>query len=198
MTNAKKILQMAYNNNGYLMTKQVKNAGINTMELTRLVKQNKLERISRGYYALVNIFCDDYYKYQLKSKNCVFSHTTALYLYDLSDRTPLYFDMTVPVGYNGSLRQDKNVVLHYVKREFLDLGLTTIESPFGMKIRVYDMERTICDIIKARNHMDKEIFSKALRQYSKMKNKDLLKLMKYAKKLKKEKKVTEYMEVLLW
>ena len=198
MTNAKKILQMAYNNNGYLMTKQVKNAGINTMELTRLVKQNKLERISRGYYALVNIFCDDYYKYQLKSKNCVFSHTTALYLYDLSDRTPLYFDMTVPVGYNGSLRQDKNVVLHYVKREFLDLGLTTIESPFGMKIRVYDMERTICDIIKARNHMDKEIFSKALWQYSKMKNKDLLKLMKYAKKLNIEKKVTEYMEVLLW
>ena len=197
MTNAKKILQMAYNDNGYLMTKQVKNAGINTMELTRLVKQNKLERISRGYYALVNIFCDDYYKYQLKSNNCVFSHTTALYLYDLSDRTPLYFDMTVPVGYNGSLRQDKNVVLHYVKREFLDLGLTTIESPFGMKIRVYDMERTICDIIKARNHMDKEIFSKELRQYSKMKNKDLLKLMKYAKKLNIEKKVTEYMEVLL-
>lgn len=197
MTNAEKIIKIAYNNNGYVTTKQVKNANINTVDLTRLVKQKKLERISRGYYALVNTFCDDYYKYQLKSKNCVFSHATALYLYDLSDRTPLYFDMTVPAGYNGSLRQDKNVVLHYVKREILNLGLTTIDSPFGMKIKTYDIERTICDIIKNKNKMDIEVFTKALKEYSRLKNKDLLKLMKYAKKLNVEKKVREYMEVLL-
>ena len=45
--------------------------------------------------------------------------------------------------------------------------------------------------------MDKEIFTKALQRYSKMKGKDLLKLMEYAKKLNIEKKVIEYMEVLL-
>ena len=38
--------------------------------------------------------------------------------------------MTVPVGYNGSLSKDKNVQLHYVKKEYLELGLTTVESPF--------------------------------------------------------------------
>ena len=159
--------------------------------------KNKLERITRGYYAITNSFCDDYYKYQLKSKNCIFSHSTALYFYDLSDRTPLYFDMTVPVGYSGSLSKDKNVTLHYVKKEVLELGLTTVESPFGMKLRTYDLERTICDIVKYRNHMDKEIFTKALKGYSKLKQKDLLKLMKYAKKLNVDKKVLEYMEVLL-
>ena len=131
--------------------------------MTRLVEQNKLERITRGYYAITNSLCDDYYKYQLKSKNCIFLHSTALYFYDLSDRTPLYFDMTVPVGYSGSLSKNKNVVLHYVKREFLELGLTTVESPFGMKLRAYDLERTIYDIVKYRNHMDKEIFTKALK-----------------------------------
>ena len=197
MTNAEKIIKIANENNGYVTTKQVKDANISTIELTRLVDKKKLERITRGYYAITNSFCDDYYKYQLKSKNCIFSHSTALYFYDLSDRTPLYFDMTVPVGYSGSLSKDKNVVLHYVKREFLELGLTTIESPFGMKVRTYDLERTICDIIKYRNHMDKEIFTKALKGYSKLKQKDLLKLMKYAKKLNVDKKVLEYMEVLL-
>ena len=197
MTNAEKIIKIANENNGYVTTKQVKEAYINTIELTRLVKQNKLERITRGYYAIINSFCDDYYKYQLKSKNCVFSHSTALYFYDLSDRTPLYFDMTVPVGYNGSLSKDKNVQLHYVKKEFLKLGLTTIESPFGMILRVYDLERTICDIVKYRNHMDKEIFTKALKWYAARKDKDLNKLMKYAKKLNIDKKVHEYMEVLL-
>lgn len=197
MTNAEKIIKIAKENNGYVTTSQVKTAKIKTIELTRLVQQNKLERIARGYYAIADAFCDDYYKYQTKSQNCVFSHSTALYLYDLSDRTPLYFDMTVPTGYHGSLSTDKNVQLHYVKKEFLTTGLTTIESPFGMKIRVYDLERTICDIVKYRGHMDKEIFTKALKRYAKRKEKDLYKLMKYAKKLNIDKKMLEYMEVLL-
>lgn len=197
MTNADKIMKIIQKNNGYLNTKQIKQANINTMELTRLVKKNKLERVTRGYYVVANSFYDDYYKYQLKSKNCIFSHTTALYLYDLSDRTPLYFDVTVPIGYNGSLSKDKNIRLHYVKRNNLTLGLTTIKSPFGAKIKVYDLERTICDIIKNRNHMDKEIFAKALKRYSTSKEKDLYKLIKYAQRLNIEKKVIEYMEVLL-
>ena len=197
MTNAEKILKMAEKNKGYVTTKSVKEANINTVELTRLVKQKKLERITRGYYITSNSFGDDYYKYQLKSKNCVFSHSTALYFYDLSDRTPLSFEMTVPVGYNGSLSKNKNVTLHYVKKGILNLGLTTIESPFGMPIRTYDLERTICDIVKYRSHMDKEIFTTALKRYSKLKEKDLIKLMKYAKELKIDKKIREYMEVLL-
>ncbi|MCD8562370.1 MAG: hypothetical protein LRY26_01085 [Bacilli bacterium] len=72
-----------------------------------------------------------------------------------------------------------------------------IDSPFGMKIRVYDLERTICDIIKNKTKMDSEIFAKALQRYSKMKNKDLNKLMRYAKALKVDKKVKEYMEILI-
>ena len=63
MTNAEKIIKIANENNGYVTTKQVKDANINTIELTRLVKQNKLERITRGYYSITNSFCDDYYKY---------------------------------------------------------------------------------------------------------------------------------------
>ena len=197
MTKADKILELVNKNNGYITSKDVKNAKINSAELTKLVRLNKLERISRGFYCLKSSFCDDYYKYQLKSKNCIFSHETALYFYDLSDRTPLYFDMTVPFGYNGSLRTNKGIILHYIKKELLELGLTSTESPFGMKLKVYDMERTICDIIKNKNKMDIEIFTKALQRYSKSKEKDLNKLMRYAKKLKVDKKVREYMEVLL-
>ena len=79
----------------------------------------------------------------------------------------------------------------------LDLGKIEVNSPYGMKINVYDKERTICDIIKNRNNMDKEIFSKAIKKYIKSNNKNLNKLMKYAKELKVETKVREYMEVIL-
>ena len=119
MINSDKVIKIANGNNGYVTTKMIKESGIPTIELTRLIKQNKLERISRGYYVLKGSFNDEYYRCQLKSKNAIFSHATALYFYDLSDRTPLYFDITVPNGYNGSLSKDKNVVLHYVKKEYL-------------------------------------------------------------------------------
>ena len=65
-----------------------------------------------------------------------------------------------------------------------------------MKIKCYDMERTICDMIKDRNHVDKEIYIKALKQYVKRKDKDMLKLMKYAKQLNIEKEVAEIMQVI--
>ena len=197
MTKSEKILEMANNNNGYVTANEVRKANINSTELTRLVKDKKLERVSRGIYCTPNSFYDEYYKIQSKSKNCIYSNATALYFYDLSDRTPIKIDLTVPIGYNGSLRRIKNIDLHYVKKEYFELGLTIIKSPFGMDIKIYDIERTICDIIKNKKKMDIEIFTKALQRYSRLKTKDLNKLMRYAKKLNVDKKVREYMEVLI-
>lgn len=103
----------------------------------------------------------------------------------------------MPYYYGGSLRKNKKVNLYFVKNSILNLGKIEITSPFGMKIKVYDKERTICDIVKNRNNMDMEIFSKTIKNYIKSSNKNLNKLMKYAKELKIEKKMKEYMEVIL-
>ena len=197
MTKSDDILELAKKNDGYITTKEVREANINSTELTRLVKENKLEKVSRGIYCTPNTFHDDYYKIQSKSNKAIYSHDSALYFHDLSDRIPIVLDITVPFGYNGSLRTLDNTQLHYVKKDVFELGQITIKSPFGMEIKIYDIERTICDIIKSKNKIDIEIFVKALQKYSKSKNKDLNKLMRYAKKLNIEKKVREYMEVLL-
>lgn len=192
-----KILKIVEKNNGYVTTKEVVENGINKIFLTNMVRNGTLVRISRGYYGLPNYIEDEYYKVASKSKNARFSMATALYLHNLSDRTPLVYNVTLPFGYSGVLQKEKNVILNFVKREILDLGVIEMTSPFGMKIKVYDIERTICDIIKNKNKMDAEIFSKALKDYAKSRNKNLSKLTKYAKAMNIEKKVSEYMEVLL-
>lgn len=192
-----KILKIVEKNNGYVTTKEVVKNKINKIFLTNMVKNGTLVRISRGYYGLPNYIEDEYYKIASKSKNARFSMATALYLHNLSDRTPLVYNVTLPFGYSGVLQKEKNVILNFVKRELLDLGVIEMTSPFGMKIKVYDIERTICDIIKNKNKIDAEIFSKALKDYAKSKNKNLSKLTKYAESLNIEKKVREYMEVLL-
>ena len=154
-------------------------------------------RISRGYYGLPTYIEDEYYKIASKSKNAIFSMTTALYLHNLSDHTPLVFHISLPAGYSGTLQKEKRVVINYIKRDLLDLGVIEMTSPFGMNIKVYDVERTICDIIKYKNKVDAEIFRKALKNYIKSKNKNLSKIAKYAKIMNIEKKVSEYMEFLL-
>ncbi len=195
--NYDKILKIVEKNNGYITTKEVVNNGIQRKFLTNMVKKGKLVRISKGYYGLPYYIEDEYYKIASKSKNARFSMATALYLHNLSDRTPLLYNITLPNDYSGVLQKDKNVVINFVNRNILDLRAIEMTSPFGMKIKVYDIERTICDIIKNKNKIDGEIFSKALKEYARSKNKNLSKLTKYAKIMKIEKKVSEYMEVLL-
>ena len=197
MTSYDKILKMIESNNGYITTKEIVSNKIDRKFLSNMVKKGMLVRISRAYYGLPSYIEDEYYKLLSKSKNARFSMATALYLHNLSDRTPLIYNITVPYGYSGSLQKEKNVILNFVKKEILDLGVIEMTSPFGMKIKVYDIERTICDIIKNKNKIDAEIFSKALKEYARSKNKNLTKLTKYAKTMNIENKVREYMEVLL-
>ncbi len=197
MSDLEKILQLVEKNDGYITTKEVVNNGLNKMALKRLCDGGLLERVSAGYYSLPNMINDYYYTIISKSKNAIFSYTTSLFLHDLSDRTPLYFDITVPRGYGGQLQNIDTVSLHYVDDSVLNLGMETIKSPYGMDIKCYDVERTICDIIKNKNHMDKEIYTKALKWYAERKSKNILKLAKYSKKLNIEKEVVEIMQVIL-
>ena len=197
MRKKEELLKIVTEKGGFITTKELSKYNINNYFLSALVKEEKLIRASRGYYILPNVFSDDFYIILSKCKKAVFSDATALYLHNLSDRIPLVYDITLPYGYGNCYKDMPNVCLHYVKNANIDLGMIEIESSFGMKIKTYDMERTICDIIKNKNKMDIEIFVKALKEYSRLKNKDLNKLMRYAKKLNVEKKVREYMEVLL-
>ena len=69
-------------------------------------------------------------------------------------------------------------------------------SPGGYPVSVYDMERTVCDIIRKRSEMDVSAFNYALTEYVKRKEKNLNRLMEYAKAMRLEKKIRETMGVL--
>ena len=77
----------------------------------------------------------------------------------------------------------------YVKPELLPLGMIKVLSLHGKLIQTYDIERTIGDIVGSKSRMDMQIFTEALKGYSKRKDKDLSLLMKYARTFKIEKKM---------
>ena len=108
--------------NGYLTTEEVNNHNIPRVYLTKLLKEDKIERISRGLYIEKNVLLDEFMILQSKSKNAIYSNMTALYLHGFSNRIPIKYDITINNGYNGSLQKEDNVNLFYTKKELLDLA----------------------------------------------------------------------------
>ena len=195
MSNEHKILDL-FKTKKYITTKEVENVGFFRRFLGFLVAKNKIIRLSRGIYTLPNELEDDYFIIGNKSKYAIFSNLTALYFHGLCDRIPVKYDVTVKSGYKGSLQKNDNINLYYVKKENFELGLTTIETNYGNNIRVYDVERSICDIIKNKNKLDLELFNKAIRNYYYSKNKNIIRLYDYAEKLGIYEKVRNTFEVL--
>ena len=197
MDNYGKILRFAEENSGYITSKEASRLNINSTFLCNLVNAKQLERVVNGIYKLSDYPDDNLYVLSNTSKNICYSHATALYLHNLSDRIPQILDVTVPYNYSGRLLNDSSVDLHYVKNDIFELGIIEIKTINNLTVKCYDLERTICDVIRDKDEMDKELYSKALKEYANSKDKNILILIKYAKKLNVEKEVVELMEVLL-
>jgi predicted transcriptional regulator of viral defense system len=185
-------------NNGTLTAADARKAGIANKDLQRLTGAGLLERISRGLYISATDMADDYLVAQYKCGKGVFSHETALFLHGVSDRTPLQLMMTIPSGYNTRLLKEKDAYrFFYCKPELHELGITTMPSPHGNALRVYDKERTLCDCIKRKGRLDSDLVLSAVKQYMSENGTDLARLLDYADTLKIRDTVRQYMEVLV-
>ncbi|MDC7230682.1 MAG: abortive phage infection protein [Sphaerochaetaceae bacterium] len=165
--------------------------------LQMMVAEGTLERVNRGVYVSVNSIEDEMYALQTKYPNIIYSHETALFMHGLSDRTPFKYSVTVPSGHKVVGDVAERCKVYYIKREFHEMGAELAESSFGNQIRVYTIERTICDLVRSRNRVDIQIFSQALTRFAKLKSTDFSTLMDMARKLKIEAVLRTYLEVLL-
>lgn len=186
----KKIIE---NNNGILLTSDAVKNNIHKQYIKILCDENYIENISRGVYVKKGKNINDFFLLQQRYKKGIFSHNTALYFYNLTDRTPLKFDLTFE---NKARLHDKSINVHYIKKEHFEIGLTTISFNDGTSVRVYDIERTIVDIIRDRNKLDSQLLNTAIKEYMKRKDKNFIKLVKYSKLFNVEKILKQYMEVL--
>ena len=165
--------------------------------LQMMVAEGKLERVDRGVYVSTDAIEDEMYSMQTKYPKLIYSHETALYLHGLSDRTPFEYSASVPSGYKVVGSVAERFKIYYIKKELHELGVETVQSSHGNPIRTYDIERTVCDLIRSRNRIEVQILNEALKRFVKLKSADLSILMDYAKKLKIDAVLKNYLEVLL-
>ena len=182
---------------GILKTSDVFNAGVSKPCFMSYVKKNGLERVTHGLYMSPDTWVDELFLLQARFSSTVFSHETALYLLDLAEREPLQYTVTVRTGYNYSALSKEGIKVFSIKQELFDTGITTLESPTGRMVRAYNMERTICDMIRSRKHVEIQDFQSAMKAYARRPDKNLPLLLRYAQAFGIEKTLRQYMEVLL-
>lgn len=197
MTDFQKLETLADADGGVLTTAAALKAGISKTALANFVLRQGYERVSLGVYLSPDAWRDDAYLLQLRCPQTIFSHDSALFYHDLTDREPLQFTVTAKTGYNPTHLTSTGVKVYTVKKELFGDGCSTAVTSFGHRVRVYDMERTICDILRSRNSMETQVFQDALKQYARRKDKNLHTLMDYAEKFRVEKMMRQYMGVLL-
>ena len=197
MTDSKQILELAKQNNGVVTTAMVVNAGFSRGSLKYLSDTGSLERVSRGVYTLPEVWDDEFVNIQSRYKRGIYSLDTALFLCDLTDRTPSKFHMVFPSTYNLSNPKQDGIMCSSAKEPFYSLGVTDLITPGGNKVRCYSAERTLCDILKPKNHTDVQVVADAYKRYAAGKYKNIPLLSEYARALKVEEKLRSYLEVLL-
>lgn len=183
--------------NGILLTADLRKRGIPRVYLSILEKKGEIQRISRGVYSTIGALMDEMVEIQARYRRAIFSHETAAYILDLTDRTPLYYSVTVPSGYNATPLKASGIKVYFVNRESYLLGLITAKSPHENEIRMFNLERTICDLLRNRNQIDIQQINEALKRYASRRDRNIDLLYNYARQFKIQKIVRAYLEVLL-
>lgn len=191
------IVEIAKKNNGYVSSAQVTSAGIPRRLLSDAVASGELVQVERGLYALPDTWEDRLYVAQHRFARGIFSDETALYLHGMTDRAPFSLTMTFPRSYNAKSAREAGIVCRTCGNDVLGLGRCEVTTQYGNAVKAYDVERTLCDIVRGQKVVDSQVVVPAMRAYAASRDRNVSKLMDYARRLGVEPKIRGYMEVLL-
>ena len=199
MNNKKMMLdQLIEENNGYLIASiATANRDVSRTFLSQYVKEKEMEKVARGVYITENVWPDELFIMQVRNAAVVFSGETALYLHGMIDREYTDICITVPTGYNATHLKADNVRVKYVSRDIYEMGICDVPSSSGNKVKVYDKERCICELITNRGTVEVQQFQTAMKDYMYGKDKKLSRLIEYAERLGIRDEVMKYVEIMV-
>ena len=187
------------NYNFTMTTAQLNKEKLYYRDIQRMLDEGLIEKVKRGYYHWI----EDYGTSEVALINslfpdAVFCMETALFYYKYSDRNPAEWNITVD---KNTSRQKTNIDYPFIKAYRVEPALLHLGEADGIieftKVRIYDRDRTICDVLRNMSKMDKEIFNKAIQRYVNDPQKNIPNLMEYAKALRVQKKVNDLIGVWL-
>ncbi len=194
-----KVKDIFFTNNGYATTKEISKRGINRYYINELKRNGFIESIKTGLYKWVDYDFD--FDFELAEvfkivPNGILCLKSALSYHELTTYNPWQYEIAVERSSKVVIPKYPPIKLVYFSKGLYELGITEVYLD-GHKVNMYDVEKTICDCIRYRNNIGMDMVRESLHEYLKRKDRDLNKLMLYAKKCRVQKIIKEYLEVLV-
>lgn len=193
MKNVEKLTKFLNSNNGYITTTELLNLKIHKSQIQLYINEGIIERVSQGLYMDAKLLKDEYYILQKRYPSAIFSYNTALHILNMTNKIPSKIDITVP----RNKRVKGNYNIHHVSKNYYNIGIIESTSPLGNKIKIYNAERCICDILRSKDNMDLELKNRVLNYYFNSEDKNIELLLEYSKIFNIYEKINTIVEVMM-
>lgn len=190
------IQQLFSNKGGILSIKELQDAEISYYMLNKLIHQKLIRRIKQGVYAWQGVEVDEWQKVVRIIPKGIFCLHSAAFLHELSTFVPADYHLAIPWKSKVRIPEYPPVKLYYWKEPQFTLGLTHLLSN-EEEVPIYDKEKTVCDFLKFRNKVGMDATKEVLKSYLNVKDRNIQKVMVYARELKIYSIAKQYLEVLI-
>ena len=196
MLDIEKIIQIAKENNGIVTSSDVTKLGISRMVLKYLVEQNKLIKLDRGVYGLPQTRKDIYFDEQNRYKKGIYFSLSALYLLGYVDEYVDKLYLAFPQTYNTTKAKNRGIICMNQAPSNYEVGAIDIKTPQNNIVRVYCIERTLCELIHD-NEIPKSIIKQSFIKYFRNSDANIDKLKAFAKMFNCENKINTIIDLLI-
>ncbi|MBR1507425.1 MAG: hypothetical protein IJ619_05440 [Eubacterium sp.] len=186
-------------NKKFITTSELKDLGYSYYKIGKLEEQGILSRVNRSTYENLTYTGDenDFFSAEAFVPNGVICLMSAARYYELTNFLPDAVDVAIERKKKVNTLPEWPVIrLFYFDPSRMDLGVTEVRYGDNC-FHIFDIEKTVVDIIYYRNKIGIEETSEVLRNYLKRRDRQIDRLYAYAKRLRCEKIVRTYLEVLV-
>ncbi len=190
------LIKLLEKSGGVMSTKELRMVGWNYYQLNKMMQKGVIERVKRGVYRLSNGEVDEYtemLKIVPQGVVCLFS---AALLHELTTFLPQEHQISIPKKQKVVLPDYPPIKLYYWHSHQYKMGIKKMDISKNA-IPIYDREKTVCDFVKFRNKVGIDSMKEVLKNYLDSKNRNISKLVEYAKELKIYSVMDKYLEVLV-
>jgi len=179
-----KVTKLFREGNGYRNAAQLKDAKVTTVQIKELVSKGILERVSHGHYWLIDEEKGKPKNFEMLeacmvNPRAVICADSACYYHGLIDKAPEKLSVATLKTDRSKMQLNFPVTRHYYSDLAFDQDLEVVETPYG-QIRIYALERSVCDTIRFRADIGIEMVENIVRNYMKLENRQMERLLAYA------------------
>lgn len=187
------------NEKQFISSQELHEAGYSNYKIRQMVSAGDLIGVNRKWYENAHYTgeINDFYAVSAYVEQGVVCLISAAVYYDLSSERPNRIDISIPRNVRIPESPDWPAMKFYRMVEpRYSMGIVEVKEE-GNSFRIYDKEKTVCDVIYHRNKMGFEPAIEVLKRYVQQPDRDINRLIAYAKRLQVETAIKRYLEVLL-